>query len=117
LAEKKPAPPKGLTPKTRRWFHEVVERWELESHHVHLLGVASRALDEMKAAERLIDAEGLVVIMPSGARRPNPAVRIANECRAVLMRAIRELDLDISVPAELKRPPLLRSIGGRQGRG
>jgi phage terminase small subunit len=99
---------------TRRWFSDVCETWSLEEHHRRLLVMAARSWDEAEAAAAVIRRDGLVITMPSGARRPNPAIRIANEARAVFMRAIRELDLDLEPPAEAKRPPALRSIVGQK---
>lgn len=107
-----PRPPVGLRPATRAWFLETVSRWVLEPHHVRLLGIAARAWDESEAATALVRTEGLLITMPSGARRPNPASRIANEARATFMRALRELDLDLEAPAAARRPPALRSIAG-----
>jgi hypothetical protein len=107
--------PKGLTPETRRWFVSVVSDYVLEPHHVRLLGVAARAFDESEKAAALVLSDGLLITMPSGAKRPHPALRIANEARAVYMRAIRELDLDLDAPPAAVQPPALRSIvGGRR---
>jgi phage terminase small subunit len=107
-------PPRGLLPTTRRWFDEVVERWELEPHHVRLLALACQSWDESQRAAAIVLAEGLIVTMPSGAKRPNPACRVAHEARALFARLLRELDLDVTVPAESLRPPVLRSVAGRR---
>lgn len=105
-------PPAGLRPATRRWWQDVVATWELEPHHVRQLSIAARAWDEAEAAAELVRREGLVVAMPSGAKRPHPAIRISNEARAMFLRAVRELDLDLEPPKEAIRPPALRSIAG-----
>lgn len=114
MSETRPAPPKGLRPATRRWFNQVVARWELEPHHVRLLSLAARSWDEAEAAAKLIRIEGLIVTQPSGAKRPHPAARVGNEARALFARMIRELDLDLEPPAEVRRPPTLRSIVGHR---
>ena len=68
----------------------------LEPHHVRLLTVAARSWDEAEArAAELVCVEGPIITMASGAKRPHPAVRIANEARATFIRAVRELDLDL----------------------
>jgi hypothetical protein len=105
-------PPQGLRPTTRKWFLSVVNDWTLEEHHTRLLALAARAFDEAETAEALYRREGLVISMPSGAKRPHPAIRVALEARACFMRALRELDLDLEPPAVAKRPPTLRSIAG-----
>src|SRR5262245_38603074 len=108
-------PPAGLRAATRRWFLDTDATYELDPHHIRLLSVAARAWDEGEAAGALVRKEGLLITMPSGAKRPHPAIRIANEARAVFMRALRELDLDLEPPSEAKRPPALKSIAGRKG--
>lgn len=105
-------PPKGLRPETRRWWLRVVDSWELEAHHIRLLTSAARAWDEGEKAAALVKRDGLLVTMPSGIQRAHPAVRIANEARALYARLLRELDLDIDAPATAARPPALRSIRG-----
>jgi P27 family predicted phage terminase small subunit len=106
-------PPPHLHSATRHWWRCVVDDYELEPHHVRLLTVAARAWDEADAAADLVRQEGLTVTQPSGAVRPHPAIRIANEARALFMRALRELDLDVDPPATARRPPPLRStVGG-----
>src|SRR5512138_1874129 len=107
-------PPTGLRAATRKWFVEVCARWVLEPHHVRLLAQACRAYDQAEAAAALIRTDGLIVTMPSGAKRPNPAIRIANEARALYARLLRELDLDLEPPTEAQRPPQLRSMTGRR---
>ena len=110
-----PRPPAGLKASTRRWFLDVVTEWELDPHHHRLLALACQAWDEASAAAAMVSAEGLVLVMPSGAKRPHPAIRIANEARGVFVRCLRELDLDVAPPAEGKRPPSLHSVrfGGK----
>ena len=89
-------------------------RWVLEPHHERLLTAAAMTWDEYMRAQRLVQREGLVVTMPSGAKRPHPALRIVQEARIAFARLIRELDLDLDAPATEKRPPNLRSVvGGR----
>jgi phage terminase small subunit len=115
MAEQTPIPPPGLRPATRRWFLETCQRWELEPHHVRLLAIAAQSWDETQRAAALLRKEGLLITMPSGAKRPHPAARLAGDARATFMRAVRELDLDLEPPSEARRPAPLRSIAGRRG--
>jgi phage terminase small subunit len=113
----KPTPPPGLRPETRQWFLATCERWVLEPHHVRLLALCCQAWDEAQTAAALVRAEGVVIVMPSGAKRPHPAARLGNDARAMFTRCLRELDLDLEPPQEVRRrPPNLRSIAG-QSRG
>jgi hypothetical protein len=105
-------PPTGLRAGTRRWFVAVSSSWDLEEHHLRQLAIAARSWDQAEEADELVRREGLVIQMPSGASRPHPAIRIGNEARALFLRALRELDLDLEPPAATKRPPMLRSVKG-----
>lgn len=102
--------PRGLTVATRKWFTDTCRRWVLDAHHVRLLELAARAFDEARAADKLLASEGMVVSMPSGAKRPHPAIRIRADARLAFARLLRELDLDVDPPAESARPPVLRAF-------
>ena len=104
--------PKYLRPATRRWFEAVVEGWELEAHHVRLLTLACEAWDRCQQARQTIAEKGLTTTTRDGGEKLHPAVRVEADSRIAFARLLRELDLDVSPPAEAKRPPQLRSIRG-----
>jgi hypothetical protein len=52
----------------------------------------------------------LTVPTKTGGCRLHPAVRVEQDARLAFARLIRELDLDVTPPAEVRRPPALRSI-------
>jgi phage terminase small subunit len=106
-------PPKYLKPATKKWWKSVVSQWELEDHHVRLLTLAAGAWDRAEQARELLAEHGLTFTDPK-LNRPvaRPEVAIERDNRLAYARLLRELDLDISVPAESSRPPELRSIRG-----
>jgi P27 family predicted phage terminase small subunit len=106
----RPRAPRHLKAATRRWWESVVADWDLEEHHVRLLTLAGEAWDRCQQARELIAAEGLTTPTKSGGARLHPAVRVETDSRLAFARLIRELDLDVTAPAEAKRPPALRSI-------
>ena len=105
-----PKPPHHLRAATRAWWTHVVSTWQLEEHHLRLLTLASEAWDECQAAREQIRREGLTVPTKAGGPRLHPCVRVEQDARISFARLLRELDLDISEPAETKRPPQLRSM-------
>jgi P27 family predicted phage terminase small subunit len=105
-----PIAPRHLRPDTKRWWMSVVSDWELEEHHVRLLTLAAETWDRLQEAREVISKEGLTTSTRDGVKL-HPAVRVENECRIAFARLLRELDLDISAPAEARRLPALRSIG------
>ena len=90
----------------------IVSDYDLEPVDLARLATACHALDRAEQAAAEVRRDGLLVTMPSGARRPHPAVRIEAESRALFLRSLRELDLDAEAIPEAVRPPSLRSIAG-----
>jgi P27 family predicted phage terminase small subunit len=102
--------PRHLKPATRRWWESVVSTWELAEHHRRLLTLAGESWDRCAEAREQIARDGLTVETKAGGPRLHPCVRVETDSRLAFARLLRELDLDISPPAESKRPPALRSI-------
>jgi P27 family predicted phage terminase small subunit len=107
---KTPRAPRHLRAATRRWWEAVITTWRLEEHHVRLLTLAGESWDRAQEAREQIEREGLTVSTKSGGPRLHPCARLEVDSRTAFARLIRELDLDVSTPAESRRPPSLRSI-------
>ena len=105
--------PKHLKAATRRWWLAVATDWDLEEHHLRLLTLAGESWDRCTQAREQIQVEGLTVATKAGGPRLHPCVRVEQESRIAFARLIRELDLDVTPPAEGRRAPALRSIAGR----
>lgn len=104
-----PQAPGYLRSSTRRWWEDVVQTWQLESHHIMTLTVACECWDRAQQARQIIAKEGITIATRDGAKA-HPAVAVERDSRLAFLRALRELDLDVSTPAEWKRPPQLRSL-------
>jgi hypothetical protein len=104
-------PPKGLRAPTRCWVESVVEAYELEGHHLHLLGLAAQALDREQKAREAIAKNGLTFQDRFGAPKPRPEVAIARDAAVVFARLLRELRLDVD-PDDARAP----GLGGGRGR-
>lgn len=105
------APPKHLRPSTRKWFEHVVESYELEQHHIRLLTLAAELWDRAEQAREALAEHGLVFTDRFGCPRSRPEIAVERDCRIAFARLIRELDLDVSAPSEIRRGPALRSNG------
>jgi P27 family predicted phage terminase small subunit len=97
-------PPRHLSDASRKWFAQVSEAYDLESHHLRILQAAAEAWDRAQAARELVTAEGLVVTSRLGERKPHPAVAIERDARAAFLRATRELGLDLDQPGAAEMP-------------
>jgi len=113
MTKTEPKVPKYLRPATKKWWKSVVSRWLLEEHHTRLLTLAAGAWDRAEQARELLAEHGLT-FMDEKLKRPTarPEVAIERDSRLAFARLLRELDLDIEMPAASSRPPALRSIKG-----
>lgn len=102
--------PSHLSAASRRWWEDVVTRWQLDLHHIKILTCAAESWDEMEEARRQIKAQGLTVPTAGGGSKPNPLVAIRRHARTSFLRSLRELDLDTEPAPDAKRPPALRSL-------
>lgn len=102
--------PKHLSPASRKWFKEVIETYELDSHHLHVLTMACEAMDRSTEARKLIEEQGMVYMDKAGQPKPHPAVIVERDQKDLFRRLLRELNLS-EEPAE-SRPPRL-GYGGK----
>jgi hypothetical protein len=70
-----------------------------------LLEAALRAMDRRDAALVLVAKDGLVICDGKGRSRAHPALAIAKDSELVLLRAWRQLGLDVEAPGRPGRPP------------
>lgn len=104
MKRKLPEPPSDLTPEAAEWFSEVVNSFELESHHVRLLTLAARAWDRAEEARLILDKEGLTYTDRFGAPRSRPEIAVERDSRFAFARLLREMALDLEPPPEARKP-------------
>jgi P27 family predicted phage terminase small subunit len=102
------APPSHLSPAMQSWWGVVVEGFDMDRHHLHLLEAACGAWDRMVEAREALAEHGLTYLDDRGAPKARPEVAIERDARIAFARLVRELDLDCEAPPE-QRPPALRS--------
>jgi hypothetical protein len=61
----------------------------------------------MTEARREIEANGLILTVPSGQRRKNPAVEALKAARDSFLRSWQALNLDAELPGPIGRPGIL----------
>lgn len=89
-----PVPP-GLSEEAGAFWQKITRTWSLEDSSLLILRTACEALDEMRGAQKLIAAEGMVVTDRWHQKKPHPAVAIARDARIALLRLIKQLGLDL----------------------
>ena len=102
-----------LAPATRAWFQQIATDFELESHHLQVLLIASEMLDRAAAARESIQADGVLVKDRYGCLKSNPAVEIERSSRAMFLKSLRELGLDVEEPTAPRQKALATNAGRR----
>lgn len=102
-------PPEHLSADMKAWWRVVIEGYDLDRHHLHLLEAACGAWDRMVQARAALAELGLTYQDQNGCPKPRPEVTIEKDSRIAFARLVRELDLDVDPPPERSRPPALRS--------
>ena len=103
----KAKPPKHLRAATRRWWEEVFNSYELESHHLKLLTAAGESWDRAVQARETLAKEGAYYTNRFSEPRSHPALAVERDSKTIFARLVRELNLDIHPPEE-NRPAGVR---------
>lgn len=86
--------PKHLRAATRRWFGQMTETFEFESHHLRILQAAAEAWDRGQMAREVIAKEGLTIRDRFGQVRPHPLLAVERDSRLAFTKLIKDLHLD-----------------------
>jgi phage terminase small subunit len=105
MAENKaPAAPPGLEGPGRKLWKDVLADYELSPAEMSVLEVACRALDRMRAAEKVLAAEGLTVSGRWGPQ-PHPLILVARDAGTQLRAAIKQLKVELDADdGRINRP-------------
>ncbi|MEW6299908.1 MAG: P27 family phage terminase small subunit [Thermodesulfobacteriota bacterium] len=102
-------PPAHLSAASKKLWKQITEGWELDESGLLILQQALESYDRIREAQKAIRAHGLLVANERGALSANPALRVERDARTLLLRAWRQLALDLDPPGPIGRPP-----GGRR---
>jgi P27 family predicted phage terminase small subunit len=99
-----PRAPSTLKASGRAFWKKVHSNFEIENeHHLRLLETAGQCLDRLDECRDILAAEGLCTVDRFGQMRAHPATSIERDQKALFVRILRELGLDI--PSPDSRPP------------
>lgn len=95
-----PTPPDDLSPGSQALWAQIHRGWALDDSARLLLTVALRAFDRGAAARALVERDGLML-----KGRAHPALTVVKDADGILLKAWRQLGLEMAPPAPMGRPP------------
>jgi len=96
--------PKFLSAKSREFFREVINVYQLEDFHIKLLILACESLDQIEIARLQIEKEGSYYINRFDEPRPHPALKEFKDNKIIFAKLIKQLDLEVEPKREVGRP-------------
>jgi len=97
--------PKHLSKSSKKFFKKTMESYELENHHIKLLILACESLDKIEHARKAIAKTALVYMDRFDRPKVNPAAKVEIDNKAIFIKLLKALELDIEPPGEIGRPP------------
>ena len=107
--------PSHLLKATREWWASVLEKWELEQHHVRILTLAAEAWDRSTKCRRIIARQGLIVNDRYGQPRLHPAADEERRGKSLFSSLVKQLKLDLEDPGTVEDRK--RVIGSKYWKG
>src|SRR5262245_61418996 len=92
---KLPAAPAGYTPAAKRLWTDVVSSWQIDPAALTILAVGCEELMRKDAARAIVDREGMALSDRFGQSRAHPMLAVERDARAGLLRALKQLGLDL----------------------
>ena len=92
----------ALRKSTRAWYDAVVAKYYLDPHHEMLLELAGRAWDRAWQASQAIRRDGLVYQDRFKQPHAHPACMVEIQAMTQYARLLREINLSVSSPDEIK---------------
>ncbi len=100
-----PTAPKGLSAESKRWWKKLLSEYEIsDSGGRLLLEEMLRALDRLRGAQGILQAEGVVIEDRFGQKKTHPAVLVERDSRSQFLTALRNLNLDLEPLKAIGRP-------------
>lgn len=97
--------PAHLSAESKELWRAIVNGWALDEGGLLILRVALESFDRLNEARALVERDGAVIKDRFGNLKAHPALCTEKEARLGLLRAWRQLGLDVEPPGPIGRPP------------
>lgn len=102
---KKQKAPNELKKAGKMFWQKVCSEYEIhDAHDLERLNIAAKTLDDLDEIEQRIKKDGLFTVNRYGSTVEHPGSKMIRDYRALFVRVVRELGLDLTTGPEA-RPP------------
>jgi P27 family predicted phage terminase small subunit len=95
-----PKAPKKLSKEAREIWNRVMAQWALDQAGLIVLAQALESLDRMRQAQSVLAEQGIVAVDRFGQSKPHPAFLVERDSRSSMLRAFKQLNLEVAAPAK-----------------
>ncbi len=104
---KTPKPAAGLSDAARAWWKKLTDEYEFDTPDaVLILETVVQSFDRWQQAKALVDTEGPTVRDRFQQPKINPAVLVERDSKQTMLRALKQLGLDVLPPGQPGRPAI-----------
>lgn len=104
-------PPETLGKRSAAFWRSLDAKYIFAAHDLERLRTACEAMDTIDACEAAIRKDGRFVPDRYGVPKAHPAIAVARDSRTLLLRALREMAIDVELPEEPRVPRQSRRYG------
>jgi len=90
-----PKAPAGLSKEAKGWWQKFVDGWDFDEAALLLLESALESFDRMRQAQAIIKRDGPTQTDRFGQAKVHPAVLIERDSKALLLKQLKALNLDL----------------------
>jgi P27 family predicted phage terminase small subunit len=111
MKNSKPKVPISLTAEGKTMWVQLQEEYDItDLGGLVILTAACESFDRMRAAQRIVDVDGMTTSDRFGQAKVHPAVIVERDARAAMLAALKQLHLDLEPIKPRGRPPGVTSI-------
>jgi P27 family predicted phage terminase small subunit len=95
--------PEHLSEEAQKLWRRLTEEFEIDDPAgLLLLQSALESFDDMRKAQDVVKRDGITILDRWGQQRQNPATLVLRDSRNLMLRALKQLNLDVVPGAPLK---------------
>lgn len=93
---KRPDPPSTLARRGATLWRRTLAEAEFSASELSLVEALCAAFDTWSDAQKIVKADGIIVVDRYGGKKPHPAVAIARDASTTMGRLAKQLDLELA---------------------